>query len=468
MGAGLLGALNAGKTSLHANQTGLEVSGNNIANVNVDGYSKEEVVFGNVPTFSQRNFFVGHGVRISNVQRDHSWFLENQLVRKRAEFGLEDAQENALSELERLFPIEDNNISADISNFFEAFQDLSTGPSDRVMRNSALHQGKRLSSVFRETANELDRIHSHTTKEITAKIDTINNKIKELAELNSRIQTIEVSGQDANAQRDRQEALIKDVAQETGARIVTSKNGMLSLHIPGGLPLVQGTSHATFSYEEEGASLKLKLHVGSDTKNLTRHQLGGEIHGMLRVREEIIPKVKEDLDVLAYSVVKQFNEQHVQGYDPDKKTGVKFFNDPPNLNDPDLQKRHLDAARKMSVALTSGQQIAAAGNPEAHPGDNENALLLADLKDTKYDGETSAIRYAKIASFTGTEKNRHNLALSGAKTAMTQVENLRDSFSAVSLDEEMVSLIQFQKGFQTSAKFLSTIDEMLQTLVNMR
>ncbi len=468
---GLLAALNSGKTSLHANQTGLEVSGNNIANVNTPGYSREKVVYSNVPTFSQKNFFVGHGVRVSNVQRDHSIFLENQLVGKRADFGLEDAQKNSISELERLFPIEDDNISADISNFFESIQDLSTSPGDRVMRNSVLHQGGRLCSVFRQTANELDRIQEHISKELVAKVDIINNNLKELADLNGRILTIEASGQDANAQRDRQEFLLQEVAQETGAKIVSSKNGMLSLHIPGGLPLVQGTSHASISYKAVGADLSFELHVGSDTKPLTRNQLGGAMHGMLRVREEIVPKIKEDLDILAYDIATIVNTKHKTGYDPQGNLGINFFADPPNLGqiaEPG-KPEHFDAARNMSVILTDGMQIAAAGNPEAAPGDNENALALADLKDIKINGEeTFAIKYAKIASFTGTEANRHKLAFSGAKTTMEQVQNLRDSVSAVSLDEEMVSLIQFQKGFQTSAKFLSTVDEMLQTLINMR
>ncbi len=467
--SGLSGALSSGKTSLLTNQVGMEVTGNNIANLNTPGYSRQRVVYGNIPTFSQKGFFVGQGVRVTSVRREHDQFLENQLTTKTAEYGFQKAQRNTLSELERIFPIGENNLSAEISDFFESIQDLSVNAGDKVMRSSMLQKGQELCSKFNNTADELHKLQDHIGNDVVFKIDDINTSIAEIAELNSRIQTIEVTGQTASAQRDKQEALIKKVAQETGAEIVSSKKNMLSLHLPGGLPLVQGTSAATLKYQSTGSNLALSLDIGGDVKKLSKEQMGGEIRGLLELRETTIPEVLDQLDSLAYDVTTVFNKQHALGTDLKGNAGGDFFTPPPNkgrIAHPTLPEHH-DAARNIAVAITDIDKIAA-GKTSA-PGDNENALALADLKDAKVSDEgTFAIKYGKIASFIGIEKNKNNVAFNGAKAAREQIQNLKDSTSAVSLDEEMVNLIQFQRSFQSSAKFLSTVDEMMETLVNIR
>ncbi len=465
---GILGALNAGKTALEANQVGLEVTGNNVANVNTPGYSRQQIVYSNVPTFSQKGFFIGQGVRVTTVQREHDQFLENQLIAKTAEYGFEKAQENALSELERIFSIDDDNLSADIGKFFESVQKLSNNPSDRVIRSTVLRKGQNLCTRFNGAADELNRLQDNLSQSIVDKVDGINSSLKKIAELNGRIQTIEATGQSANAQRDKQEALIREIAQQTGARIVSSKNRMLSLHIPGGLPLVQGTSASILGYKSVGSSLSLSIDIGGDIKKLTRAQMGGEIRGMLDLREEMIPEIKESLDRLAYDITETFNAQHTLGVDLQGDTGGDFFTTPPNTGqvaNPSLPEYH-DTARTMSVAISDGDKIAA-GMTSA-PGDNENALALADIYDKKIGETTFATQYGKIVSAIGIAKNRNEISVNGTKTAMEQVKNLRDSASAVSLDEEMVNLIQFQRSFQSSAKFLSTVDEMMDTLINLR
>ncbi len=466
--SGILGALNAGKTALEANQVGLEVTGNNVANVNTPGYSRQQVVYSNVPTFSHKGFFIGQGVQVSTIQREHDQFLENQLIAKTAEYGFEKAQGNTLSELERIFSIDDDNLSADIGNFFESVQKLSNNPSDKVMRSTVLRKGQNLGTRFNGTADELNRLQDNLSQSIVDKVDGINSSLKKIAELNSRIQTIEATGQSANAQRDNQEALIRDIAQQTGAGVVSSKTGMLSLHLPGGLPLVQGTSASALGYQSAGSSLSLSVDIGGDVKKLTRAQMGGEIRGMLDLREEMIPEIKDNLDRLAYDITQSFNTQHALGMDLEGDAGGEFFTAPPNIGQIAHPSRpeHYDAARNMSIAITDGNRIAA-GNTSA-PGDNENALALADIYDKKIGEATFATQYGKIASAIGIAKNRNEISVNGAETSMEQVKNLRDSASAVSLDEEMVNLIQFQRSFQSSAKFLSTVDEMMDTLINLR
>jgi flagellar hook-associated protein 1 FlgK len=133
-----------------------------------------------------------------------------------------------------------------------------------------------------------------------------------------------------------------------------------------------------------------------------------------------------------------------------------------------------EAARNIAVALTDSTQVAAAEAPVPPAtvaiGDNRNALLIATL------GTTSLINgsdnfdsyYGKMTSTVGILANQNTLSLGGAKDALVQLQNLRDGLVGVSLDEEMINLIQFQRGFESSAKFLSTVDEMMAKLMEMK
>ncbi len=466
MSSGISSALNSGKTSLETNQAALAITGNNIANLNTEGYSRQTVVFGSTPAFSQRGYFVGQGVRVDTVQREHNRFLENQLLDKKAEYGYANAQTDALAEMERIFPITDDNLAADLGNFFDSFRQLSTDPSDQVLRNTVLQKGEDLADRFNNSANELLTLQSNISQSITGKLDSINTRLNEIASLNNRIQTIEVSGQEANGQRDQQEAMIRDLAESLGAETVASSSGMLSLHLPNGLPLVQGTTPSQLSYELNGGEITLNLEVAGERKELNADSVGGDMKGVLEMRDETIPSVLESLDKLAFSVINAVNEQHGKGVTPSGAKGGNFFVPAPNQgqNAQPNQPEYADAARLMKMSVSKPDEIAAGLSEKS--GDNENSLAMAELGGKKNNSDTFASSYSKLASNVGSLASRNKLTAAGAATAVTQVENLKEAASGVSLDEEMVNLIQFQRSFQSSAKFLSTVDEMMETLIS--
>ena len=467
--SGLLGALNSGKTSLEANQVALEVAGNNIANVNTEGYSRQEVDLSTIPSFSMKGFFIGNGVSADSVQREHDNFMEAQLVSKTAEYGYQNAQTNTLSELERIFPVTDDNISSSISNFFDSVQTLSDDPSDQVARNTLLQKGQELSQKFVSTSEELTSLQSNLNLSINSSVEDINDKLEEIASLNTEIQVIELSGQGANGQRDEQEALIRDLSESIGAKTYTAGNGMAALYLPGGLPLVQGTSAMSFSVENTGTTTDLKLNIDGDQKTLTADSVGGELKGYLEMRDETIPGVLDRLDQLAYHITEEINTQHSAGVDLNGDVGTDFFEEVPNkayvLNS--AEEEWSGAAASMGVNITDSNKIAA-GNSSA-PGDNENLLAIADLDTKKVDGnDTFNTIIGEITSDIGAKSARQQLSLSSAEDSVTQITNMKESLTGVSLEEEMIDLMKFQRSYQSSAKFLSTVDEMMETLINLR
>jgi flagellar hook-associated protein 1 FlgK len=149
------------------------------------------------------------------------------------------------------------------------------------------------------------------------------------------------------------------------------------------------------------------------------------------------------------------NDAHKNGFDLTGAQGEDFFT--------------VDATGRLGVALQSGSKIAAGGVGGA-PGDNLNAKSIAALGGAKViNGEDTFVGfYGKMTARVGIEAAQNRLTRGGADDAMVQLKNLREGKVGVSLEEEMISLIQYQKGFEASAKFLATIDEMMDTLLSLK
>jgi flagellar hook-associated protein 1 FlgK len=472
--AGLLTALNAGKTSLSVNQKSIEIIGNNISNVNTEGYSRQSADLTPYPSMNFGGFFVGQGVVVSDVSRDHDVFVTNMLQDKSIEFGLQNGQTRALSELERIFNISEENISTDVNRFFDSWQELTANPSGLVERDIVIQRGELLSEKFHLTVDDLNKVKDNINDSLISKIDGVNSQIKEVAELNQRIFTIEIQGQSANSARDRRDVLVKQLSSSLGVQTYPDSKGMLAVQLPGGLPLVQGNMPMEIEGQQNGSELNLVLHTGGVTRPIGLNNLGGEFEGLVNIRDQFIPSIKDDLDRLAYEITEAVNTAHSAGAGLDSITGRNFFSTPNPIPPPPASDPWLDAARNISVVIGDSTHIAAAAAPTppatAAPGDNRNALLISNI------GENHLINgidnfgayYGKITASVGIEANQNKLALGGAEDAMIQLQNLRDGLSGVSLDEEMINLIQYQRGFESSAKFLSTIDEMMGSLLNLR
>lgn len=349
MGGGLFSALNAARTSLEVNQKSIEIVGNNISNVNTEGYSRQSAEFSTYPSVNFGDFFVGQGVKVSDVKRDHDVFVTNQLRDKVVDFGLYNSQTRSLNELERIFNISEENIATDVDEFFDSWQELSANPSDLVLRDIVIQRGELLSTNFNNTVTELDTVEQNINDEIVSKIEAINSTIEEIATLNEEIYTIEVHGQTANTARDRRDMLAKDLATSLGAQAYTMPNGMLSVHLPGGLPLVQGNDAMQLEADTSGASLQLLLHAGGTTRAIGLNHLGGEFEGLVDMRDSFIPSLREDLDRLAYEISTQVNYQHSLGVDLNNNTGNNFFRALPQ------PLQHLHHPYRLTIKVPPGQ-----------------------------------------------------------------------------------------------------------------
>jgi flagellar hook-associated protein 1 FlgK len=300
---------------------------------------------------------------------------------------------------------------------------------------------------------------------MVSKIDAVNFKLQEVADLNERIAAVETTGQSANSFRDRRDLLLEELSFSLGTQSFEESTGMVSVQLPGGLPLVQGNTALRLEGVQQGNDLHLALKQGATTLDVNLNNLGGEFKGLVEVRDTFIPALHDDLDRMAYELAKAVNTAHQDGVGLDGVGGRDFFA-LPAADDPN--RPEAGVARNLTVALKSGSDIAA-GDSDA-PGDNRNAKKIAALGRAKViNGEDTFVGfYGKMTARVGIEAGQNRLTRGGVEDTMVQLKNLRDAKVGVSLEEEMINLIQFQKGFEASAKFLATVDEMMDTILSLK
>ncbi|MFO7767135.1 MAG: flagellar hook-associated protein FlgK [Pelovirga sp.] len=549
---GLNAALNSGRTSLQTNQKAIEITGLNVANVNTEGYSRQSPHLTPYPALAFGDYFIGTGVTVGSIQRSHDVFLAGQIKDKAKEAGQEESMLNPLAELERVIGIGEGSLSDEFDQFFDAWRQLSTNPGGEVERQAVLQRGELIGRSFSNIYKEIQQSEKNINSTITSKIDGVNLMLDEVAQLNTRISALEMSGQDANSDRDRRDMLLKNLSTSIGATTFETSTGAASVQLPNGMPLVEMGKANNINAVFSGTDVNLELSFGDSTLPLDRNALGGEFRGLYEVRDVMIPDVVDRLDQLAYGFATEVNAMHAVGAGLDGSTGQSFFappgshvsqgyaddtaanfaggevivnvagvetlvtvGDPASLEDiraaidgvadvtasidfsapdytlrvestndpkenitidassltgetyapPAFSSQDYSANLRMSIDTTSkiaaGQTIA--------PGDNTNALDILQLEQQQTLGnDTFVSYYGKIASTVGVEAARNRQAAQGFQDSLIQLENMRDGIDGVSLEEEMINLLKYQRGFEASARFLSTVDEMMSTLMTLK
>jgi len=548
---GLISALNSGLTSLLSHQKMVEVTGNNIANVNTPGYSRQSATLSPQPAVKIQGLYFGQGVNVESVNREYDRFISGRLFDQSDILGRESAKSGPLAEIERVIGIGENSLASDIERFFGAWHDLSQNPSGTVEREQVIYMGENLLDSFRSTRAELVSVGQNINDSLNAEVNGINLKLREIAALNESIKSKETLGHAANTDLDRRELLIKELSNTIGIQTYDIGGNQVGVQLPGGIPLVQGSTAFEFQSYYAGDTLRFQVKSGDLALQAERSNFGGEFRGLLDVRDGFIPELTQDLNALQYALVTEVNARHEAGYGLDGLTGRSFFSGPESWrsdtgsNDPEalvfstgtlaingvdvtlvdgdnslnglrdainnadagvlasvvydgatyhlsvtpetegmeplitglvssvgdpVVFNHEEGSDASAVAITSVQAVASAGVTQGAPGDNENALAIHSLKDSPIMGgkESFIDRYGRMAATVGTETRRNTMAHGGAEDTMNQLQNLREAIVGVSIDEEMINLTMFQKGFEAAARFVSTVDEMMTTIIGIK
>jgi len=465
----LLGIFSIAQTGLIAQKVAIEVTSENIANVNTPGYSRQRTILETSPTNTANGFPLGTGVRVDQVQRSYDDMLQRLLKTENSTYGESSVAQTNMQRIEQLFnDLTSSGLGTSLQNYFDAWQDLSVSPQGTAERQAVLSSGALLSDNFNQINTYLTDLKTEANQSLQGITSDINDKLKTIASLNTQIQQTESLSGNANEMRDQRDLLVLELSKEMGVNYQEESDGTLTLTLPTGQTLVKSNLYGDLSLQDNGGKYDINLREagGSAASPVDLSGGKGEIAGTLNVRDTIVDGYLGKLDELAYNLATEVNALHTSGFGLNGSTGNAFFTPPAASS---------GYSGLIRVQLTSTDAVAAADAnptlPTSGKGNNKNALQIAALEEKAISSSYGTISlpsfYNSLVGSVGVGVQDADRSVNLSKSVLEQLNNLRESQSGVSLDEELVNMIKYQKAFEGSAKLITTATEMLDTVLGL-
>ena len=562
MTTNIFSTLSSAKLGLLAQQLAIEVTGQNVANIETEGYSRQDVSFeANTPRGHIKYgglHQLGTGVRIASIERAHDQFLFTQIMDEGDLTGSTEVKKEIFEQLEVLFNEgSGRSLNDALSLFFSSIHDLATNARGLPERVDLISKAEHLASTFNQTGNKLFTIQRNIDATIETEVAEINTLTTQIGKLNESIHANEPTSQyKANDLRDNRDRLVKELSKKIDIQLVQESDNQISLTLKDGTALVlkdQVFDLSTSINANNESFNDVYIDIGSTTKNITSTIKGGELRGYLDMRDTKVESVLDKMNILSGSFIQEFNSIHREGFGIDGNSGLDFFTPLDVTVDHDVDNTGTavvsmtnaspttisvdefeiaftgsneftlnnlttnassgtftfikgstfnikdgfavaisgtaasgdkvtfsvseDAASLMSVSSTitaDGQKIAAGTTTN---GDGGNALLMADLQNelvfnsVTWSSESGSFTvdeyYNAVVSTIGIKSFSAQAILRQQEGVMLQLNSRRESISGVSIDEEMIKMIKFQQAYNASARMISMVDEMLDTLNRM-
>lgn len=572
----LFGSFQIGKKSLTAAQMGQSTTGHNIANVDTDGFSRQEIVQESTIPMSDGK---GTGVNVRGVRRLQDGFTKQKVVDEQTNVGSWETKEKILTEAEVMYTdLEGMRLRGALDEFWGAWGSVATEPEIGPHRKALISKAEKLAEDFRSFHRRLNDFNDTINGRIQAEMLDINQTCKDIALLNKQVEQLENRGIAANDARDKREVLLQELSSKVELRWFESPRGTLEIQVPNGQHLVHGrTSYDLIPFEiaEEKGNIRIGLinppNIKSDVTDVIKT---GSLKEMVNQRDIAIKQYFENLNEMAQELAFRVNRLHssgtgINGIKSDETSAYRFSteeltNPLPNLESGNFQLKligennqveealtinviggvdniqsivekinraadgymTLEDGREVlkdtnklkaainndgSVSITSGlgkkfifgedqtntmavlgfncffhidrdagdltvaqeliedeMKIVAGG--DLIPGDNSIATKITELQfQATMNEDTLSFDEFYNAQITdvGLQVQEAQRGLKAHQQMLDQYTALRDSVSAVNLDEEMTNMVKYQRAYESSAKFLGTVDQMTQTLVNM-
>ena len=418
---------------LLAHQQAIDTTSHNVANANTEGYSRQ--IADMTPTEALNVIGgtgeVGHlgtGVTVEGYRRIRDGFLDLQYRAQAMQVGDQETRSTQLDQVELVLSEPgDNGISSQLAKFWNGWADLSNSPDDVAARQALIDQAKNLASSFQNVDTQLTTVKSQANAEyaaITGGAGDVQAIATEIATLNNAIKQFTSAGDSPNDLMDRRDLLLDKLSNLAQVSVTDLGNGSINVTFgDAATPLVSDT---TVTWPQA----------------LTAP--GGKLGALIDITKPggTIDSYRADLNNVVKTLADAVNLLHNPG-----GTGTNFFAYTAGAEAGSLTVNATTATVKTSTSGAAGA--------------NDVALAISGLR-----GGTPDKLYTSFVTRIGGDLKNATRGAANANVLLNSIEDRRQSTSGVSMDEEMTNLVRYQRGYQASARTMSTMDQMLDTLIN--
>jgi flagellar hook-associated protein 1 len=374
-----------GRRALQANQLGLAVAGQNIANVNTPGYTRQTLQLSPAAVGGLSPSPIGSGVNIDSVRALRDQFLDARILTETGIAGRYTSERDTLTQVDLVFNDTNNpaGMSQAMQKFFNSFADLEAHPTSVPLRNIVVQQGVNLATTFNSTNSRLEEIRSNADSSLRVLVDEVNSLVADIDDLNRKIALGSSIGANVSELEDRRYLALTKVTELVGAKSFYDSEGKVNITMADGRALL----------------------AGDKITELTSVSVAP--NGLAEIR----------MDGVAVTI----SDGKIKGIQNAIATTTTAIDDLDDFTDP---------------TSTSGSKSGSYSSIFAS--------IVTDVADKVRTADDNILTQTAI---------------------LTQVTAQRETFSGVSLDEEAIKLLQYQKAYEAAARFLQIADQMTQTIL---
>jgi flagellar hook-associated protein 1 len=423
-----LQGLQTALSGLLAEQQALDVTGNNIANAETEGYSRETAILqSNEPItipatnpITGQGAQIGTGVSVATITRIRNTYLDAQYRTQNSALSGASTQSEELEQAQSAFNEPSSAaVASRLSAFWTAWNSLAESPTSEAAKEGVLAAGEQLTTTLNELSAQLSTISAQAGEQYNALAGPggeAQSDANQIAQLNGQIKLAEEAGQKPNDMLDRRDLLLDKLSSLASVTVTEQPDHTDTVSFgDAAKPLVEGTTVNWPQALTEAA--------------------GGRLGALLNLTgpKGALSALQTGLDGVAEALASTVNAHLAKPFFTGK------------------------GAAGIAVAVTAAE-VQASGSKAT--GGNEVARAIADLR-----GGVAEQSYAALVEKVGGDVQSAQDDQTNLQTTVTAINDQRESVSGVSLDEEMTNLISFQRGYQASARTLTAMDSMLETLI---
>ncbi len=431
--------LNNALSGLNAANIALTVSGQNVANAAVEGYSRQQA------QFKTSNVYLG-GVEVASVDRVVDAFLNDDIWRTNSDTTYYENKQSYLGFIEQIIGTDSLNLNNSLASLTDALNAAATKPDSQAFRQQFLSSAEGFMQDIAQINGALAGQATKLNAQMSNVALNVSSITKQIAEINSSIGLATANKQSTAELKDNRERLVNQLSGHIGVSIVERDNGFIDISTLSGAPLVVGSKAASISVNGTTVTSNFIGQEFTLDKNV-----GGQFGGLTSVDNDVIKPTLATLNSLVADLADDMNGALQSGFDLNNDPGEALFTYNP-LNPL--------GTIEINPAITT-DKLGFKDSSTSGPGDNSNIVNIVASMAGKGDKFTLLVGDLAITS----KQNLNSIT-----TATNLSENAiaaRDSYSGVNLDEEAANLMHFQQMYSANAKVISTADQMFKSLLQM-
>ncbi|KAB2847096.1 MAG: flagellar hook-associated protein FlgK [Melioribacteraceae bacterium] len=440
------------RRSLLTYQAALNATSNNISNASNPEYSRQRVILGAERPEYTANLSFGSGVKIEDIRRVRDSIIDSQIWSFNSKSSFAGKQASTLSKLEALLSEPSElGLSNLTAQFFNSWDKLAVDPSSTALRNNVLNTAQNLSGKMENIYEGYTQVKKDLKLETSQTVESINSYLQQIHTLNKEIYAVKAGGNTPNDLLDKRGAIVNELSKLANLNVTYNQDETISISI-GGVYAVDRLYGQKFKVEEN-ANGKLNIVTEDGASKMALNM--GELSANLNMYNKVIPEYQQKINEIGQAIFNSVNSIHATGQTntTPPQTNVSFFSNFANgvleinqniLDDPNL--------------------IAASSNGD--DGNNETALKIAALQEALLiSGDTISNSYSNFVNKIANDLQTHNQNAESYQLVLNQLDMQVSEASGVSVDEEMVNVLKFQRSYDAAAKLIKVADEMFQTLL---